>query len=119
MFCTASSLINLQSLDFWQHSLTAFRTSNGRPAPTIAFTKYESYLSSQEVKLDNIAVHSKSQQMPCRSWVEPEQHQEPVDVQAPQLGPYFCYGTLMNPSLLLETLGLADIPRLRLAKLVS
>src|SRR5271168_2125876 len=40
----------------------------------------------------------KLQQPPHHSWVESEQRQETVDVLAPQLGPYFCYGTLMDPS---------------------
>jgi gamma-glutamylcyclotransferase (GGCT)/AIG2-like uncharacterized protein YtfP len=57
--------------------------------------------------------------MPHQPWVEPEQHQETVDVLAPQLGPYFCYGTLMDPSLLSDILGLADKPKLRSAKLVG
>lgn len=61
----------------------------------------------------------KLQQTPHQSWVEPEQRQETVDVLAPQLGPYFCYGTLMDPSLLADILGLVDKPRLRPAKLVG
>ena len=61
----------------------------------------------------------KLQQTLHQSWIEPEQRQETVDVLAPQLGPYFCYGTLMDPSLLSDILGLADKPRLRPAKLVG
>jgi hypothetical protein len=67
MICTASSLNRrkeiFNSLDFWQHFFTVFRTSNGRPTSTpasaIAFAKYKTYSSSQEVELDNIAVHPK------------------------------------------------------------
>src|SRR5436305_15191332 len=41
----------------------------------------------------------KFQQMLHQSWAEPEQRHETVDVLAPQLRPYFCYDTLMDPSL--------------------
>jgi hypothetical protein len=66
MLCTASSLIAGRKSPILlisdKHSLTVFRTSNGRPASTpastIAFAKYETYSSNQEVKLDNIAIHS-------------------------------------------------------------
>jgi len=38
---------------------------------------------------------------------------------APRLGSYFCYGTLMDPALLSEILGLPEKPKLRSAKLVG
>ena len=53
----------------------------------------------------------KLQQTLHQSWVELEQRQETVDVLAPHLGPYFCYGTLMDPSLLSDILSLADKPK--------
>jgi hypothetical protein len=65
----------------------SFRTSTGQPVPTsastIAFAKHQEYSSSQDVKLDSIAVHSKLQQAPHQSSVEPKQCEESADVLRP------------------------------------
>lgn len=52
-------------------------------------------------------------------WFEPEERADPTDVATPRLGSYFCYGTLMDPTLLSEILDLPQKPTLRPALLVS
>lgn len=44
---------------------------------------------------------------------------EPIDTFAPRCGPYFFYGTLMDPQLLSEILSLSATPILRPAKIVG
>ena len=43
----------------------------------------------------------------------------PIDPLAPRKGPYFFYGTLMDPSILMEILKLKEKPMLRLAKIIG
>jgi gamma-glutamylcyclotransferase (GGCT)/AIG2-like uncharacterized protein YtfP len=50
---------------------------------------------------------------------EPKELQDPIDHLAPCVGPYFFYGTLMDPYLLSEILHLPEKPRLRPAKLIG
>ena len=59
------------------------------------------------------------QQAPAGYWFEPEERSDPINVLAPRMGSYFCYGTLMDPALLSEILSLPEIPTLRPAKLVG
>jgi hypothetical protein len=48
-----------------------------------------------------------------------EERPDPIYVLATRLGSHFCYGSLTDPALLSETLGLAEMRTLRPAKLVS
>ena len=52
-------------------------------------------------------------------WFEPQDRPEPIDTLAHPVGPYFFYGTLMDPPLLSEILSLSERPRLRPAKLIG
>ena len=61
----------------------------------------------------------KLQQAPAGYWFEPEERSDPIDVLAPRLGSYFCYGTLVDPALLSEILGLPENPTLRPANIVG
>jgi gamma-glutamylcyclotransferase (GGCT)/AIG2-like uncharacterized protein YtfP len=61
----------------------------------------------------------KLQSAPNGYWFEPKELQDPIDPLAPCVGPYFFYGTLMDPSLLSEILALPEKPRLRPAKLTG
>ena len=61
----------------------------------------------------------KLQAAPQGYWFEPEIRPEPVDPLSPPCGPYFFYGTLMDPSLLAEILSLSDKPTLCPAKIIG
>jgi hypothetical protein len=61
----------------------------------------------------------KLQHTPGGYWIEPDERPAPTEVLAPRLGSYFCYGTLMDPVLLSEILGLPEKPTLRPATLVG
>jgi hypothetical protein len=103
VICTASSLIAGKKSSIL---LISGNISSPLPLPSTKRTQAARKLSSTISPFIQ-----KLQQTLHQSWVELEQRQETVDVLAPHLGPYFCYGTLMDPSLLSDILSLADKPK--------
>jgi hypothetical protein len=127
MLCTASSLIaGKQSPILLISGTIPSRSSEPQmnsppptPPPRLPLPSPNLTQAARKLSSTISPFIQKLQQTPHQSWVEPEQRQEHVDVLASQLGPDFWYGTLMDPSLLSQILGLADKPWLHPAKLVG
>jgi gamma-glutamylcyclotransferase (GGCT)/AIG2-like uncharacterized protein YtfP len=61
----------------------------------------------------------KLQRAPQGHEFESRTPREPIDTFAPRCGPYFFYGTLMDPQLLSEILSLSEIPTLHPTKIIG
>ncbi|KAJ4116140.1 hypothetical protein NW768_011112 [Fusarium equiseti] len=82
------------------------------PAPPLPPT-----LHDKETK--NSAFALKVRHAPEEWFYRPLEPPDHVDLFEPPTGPYFVYGTLMDPQMLVDVLGLDQVPGLRPAKVVG
>ncbi|CAG1993745.1 unnamed protein product [Fusarium graminearum] len=80
------------------------------PAPPLPASLHKSQSTEPQLKL-------KVKSTPEACFYQPSKPPAQTDLSEPPIGPYFVYGTLMDPNMLSDILGLEKEPKLRLAKI--